>query len=147
MTDLKFPVLSPIIATLCLFGYASALQAQEAKPSGLAIELSAAEEQDGTCLMSFVVQNNHAQDIDSAVFETVLFGEAGQVARMTLLDFEQLPAGRMRVRQFRFDDMPCAGISRILINGAEKCSGTDLSAGACSDGLILSTRVKTELIG
>lgn len=147
MTDLKLPALSPIIASLCLFGFASLAQAQEAKPTGLSIELSAAEDQQGTCLMSFVVQNNHAQNIDSAVFETVLFGETGQVAHMTLLDFEQLPAGRMRVRQFRFDGMPCSGISRILINGAEKCSGTGLSEGACSDSLMLSTRVKTELIG
>ena len=146
MTHLKFPVLSPIAATICFLGLATLAQAQEDQ-TGISIELSAAEEQDGTCLMSFVVQNNHPQDIDSAVFETVLFGEAGQVARMTLLDFEQLPAGRMRVRQFRFDGMSCTAISRILVNGAETCTGSDLAANACTDDLKLITRVKTELIG
>lgn len=147
MTDPKAAVFSPILSALCLFGFVSFAQAQESSALGLSIELSAAEEQDGTCLMSFVVQNHHAQDIDSAVFETVLFGETGQVARMTLLDFEHLPAGRLRVRQFRFDGMSCAGISRILINGAEKCSGTGLRDNACSDNLMLTSRVKTELIG
>ena len=147
MTYSKRKTYTPIITMLTLLGLASMAQAQEAIPNGLSIELSAAEEQDGTCLISFVVQNNHSQDIDSAVSETVLFGEAGQVARMTLLDFEQLPAGRLRVRQFRFDGMTCAGISRILINGAETCTGTDLRSNACNDGLTLSSRVKTELIG
>lgn len=146
MTLSKLPVLSPIITAICLLGLAIPAQAQEQTP-GLSIELSAAKEQDGTCLMSFVVQNNHPQDIDSAVFETVLFGDAGQVARMTLLDFEQLPARRLRVRQFRFDGMSCAAISRILINGAETCTGTGLNADACTDDLKLITRIKTELIG
>jgi hypothetical protein len=139
-------VLGPIVTAICLLGLAIPAQAQEQTP-GLSIELSAAEEQDGTCLMSFVVQNNHPQNIDAAVFETVLFGDAGQVARMTLLDFEQLPAGRLRVRQFRFDGMRCAAISRILFNGAETCAGTDLTADACSGNLNLNSRVKTELIG
>jgi hypothetical protein len=139
-------VLSPIVASLCLLGLTTPVLAQE-NTVGLSIELSAAEEQDGTCLMSFVAQNNHPQDIDSAVFETVLFGESGQVARMTLLDFEQLPAGRLRVRQFRFDGMACTAISRILINGAETCTSTNLNANACTDDLKLITRVKTELIG
>lgn len=147
MTNLNIPVLSPIITALVIFGLAFSAQAEEPTTPGISIELSAAEEQDGTCLMSFLVKNSHAQDIDSAVFETVLFGDTGQVARMTLLDFEQLPAGRMRVRQFRFDGMNCAGISRILINGAESCTGTDLTEGACLHGLTLSTRVGTELIG
>lgn len=151
MTDLKRPVLSPIIAALFSLCFAHSALAEDSKTPGISpgisIELSAAEEQDGTCLMSFVVQNNHAQNIDSAVFETVLFGAAGQVARMTLLDFEKLPAGRLRVRQFRFDGMGCDAISRILINGAEKCDGDGLVDGACSDGLTLSTRVGTELIG
>jgi hypothetical protein len=146
MTYPLIKVLSPIVASLCVLGLTTPVLAQE-NTAGLSIELSAAEEQDGTCLMSFVAQNNHPQDIDSAVFETVLFGESGQVARMTLLDFEQLPAGRLRVRQFRFDGMSCTAISRILINGAETCTGTDLNANACTDDLKLITRVKTELIG
>ena len=111
----------------------------------LAIELSAADDVGGACRMSFLVQNGTGGDIAKAVYEMVLFGREGQVALMTLLDFQELPSGRPRVRQFQFQGLTCADISRVLINGAETCDGP--AAGACIDGLELSTRTGTELIG
>ena len=65
---------------------------------------------------------------------------------LTLLDFQDLPAGRMRVRQFHFADMPCAGIGRILINGASACKGEGLPAGACG-APSLTSRTGMELLG
>ena len=112
---------------------------------GISIELSAADTRDGACLVSFLVQNRHPEAIGKAVFETVLFGPDGQVAQMTLLDFQDLPAGRPRVRQFEFPGLACPEITRMLINGATTCDGPAESA--CIDGLHLSTRTGTELIG
>lgn len=114
---------------------------------GISLELSSAEDQDGSCRLSFVVQNGFAQNLDGLVYETVLFGDTGQVAQLTLLDFESVPAGRMRVRQFQFDGMACSTISRVLINGAERCLGEGLAPSACDAGLTLTTRTKTELVG
>ncbi|SPJ30695.1 hypothetical protein [Falsiruegeria mediterranea] len=122
--------------------------AQQAKPApGVAIELSATQDEGAGCRVSFLIQNRHPSDIASAVYETVLFGEQGQVVRMALLDFQELPADRPRVRQFHFPDMACAQISRVLINGAERCEAPGLDDKACVRDLDLSTRTKTELIG
>ncbi|MEX0304520.1 MAG: hypothetical protein AB3N24_19050 [Leisingera sp.] len=124
---------------------ASGAAAEEAAKPGVSIELSAAEPAGGACKLSFVVQNAHAADIGKAVYETVLFDAKGQVARLTLLDFQDLPAGRLRVRQFQFPQA-CEGISRVLINGADTCAGEGLPEGACSRGLTLSSKVM-ELAG
>ncbi|WP_027260097.1 hypothetical protein [Leisingera aquimarina] len=130
-----------LAATLAANGAA----AEDAAKPGISIELSAAEAAGDACKLSFVVQNTHAKDVDQAVYETVLFGAQGQVARLTLLDFQDLPAGRLRVRQFQFPQ-PCDGISRVLINGAGTCTGDGLPDGACSRGLRLSSKVM-ELAG
>ena len=153
MTFTQATSLSHVIA-LCAAGlFPLAAQGQSAEqeaapadgPKGLSIELSAADDVGSACRMSFLVQNGTGGDISQAVYEMVLFGGEGQVALMTLLDFQELPSGRPRVRQFQFEGLACADISRVLINGAETCAGAD--EGACIDGLELTTRTGTELIG
>jgi len=114
---------------------------------GVSIELSTAEMVGDACRLSFVVQNGHGQDIVSSVYETVLFSTAGQVAKLTLLDFQDLPAGRLRVRQFQFAGLACGEISRVLINGADTCEGDKLPDGACDKGLTLRSLTDMELIG
>lgn len=146
----------PVLALGCLIGIGSVVVAQESGDSSLppqrgattaiSMELSAAEEADATCKLSFVVRNGHAMDVAQAVYETVLFDGAGQVSRLTLLDFQDLPAGRLRVRQFQFPQA-CSDISRVLINGAETCEAPDLAEGACTQGLSLVSRIEMELLG
>ncbi|WP_254441380.1 hypothetical protein [Ruegeria arenilitoris] len=126
-------------------GLASAENTQDA--GGVTIELSSAVDQDQGCLLSFVVENAYPADIDGAVYETVLFGAQGEVALLTLLDFQDLPAGRPRVRQFKFAGLACNQISRILINGAQDCAYPGDPADACLSGLTLRSRLETELIG
>ncbi|MEP1330744.1 hypothetical protein [Pseudophaeobacter sp.] len=125
---------------------AGTVTAAAADTPGISIELSAVEEVGASCTLSFVVKNTHAKKIVQAVYETVLFDAQGQVARLTLLDFQDLPAGRLRVRQFQFPHA-CADISRVLINGAETCSAPGLSAGACSEHLQLQSHTEMELLG
>lgn len=126
-------------------GSASAENTQGA--GGVTIELSSAVDQEQGCLLSFVVENAHPADIGGAVYETVLFGAQGEVALLTLLDFQDLPAGRPRVRQFKFDGLACNQISRILINGVQGCAYPGDLADACLSGLTLRSRLETELIG
>lgn len=129
--------------------FGNALSAQEvpqAQLGAISIELSSTEEIGEDCKLSFVVTNGHDKDIAQVVFETVLFDSAGQVSRLTLLDFQDLPAGRLRVRQFQFPQA-CADISRVLINGAQTCSTAGLGQGACSQGLTVTSRTKIEVLG
>lgn len=124
-----------------------AVVAETVDKPGVSIELSAAELVGDACRLSFVVLNGHDQDIDNSVYETVLFNTAGQVAKLTLLDFQDLPAGRLRVRQFQFAGLACSDISRVLINGADTCEGDGLPDGACDKGLTLRSLTNMELIG
>lgn len=136
-----------VLLTLLPVLGAGFVSAQENESSGVSIELSASDARGEHCLLSFVAENTHAADITAAVYEVVLFGTKGEVALLTLLDFEELPAGRPRVRQFQFSDLACDGISRILINGVQECQIEDGTADACLSGLTLKSRLETEMIG
>ncbi len=114
---------------------------------GISLELSAAELRGQSCLLSFVAENTTNDDLAEVVFETVLFGAEGQVALLTLLDFEQLPVGRPRVRQFQFDGLSCDQISRVLINGAEQCQTKVGPTDACTDALRVKSRLNIDMIG
>lgn len=113
----------------------------------VSLELNTLETVDTACRISFLVQNGHAADIDKAVYETVLFDTGGGVARLTLFDFGTLPAARPRVRQFLVPGLDCAQIGRVLINGAETCTGADLPEAACTRDLDLRSRTDVEILG
>ena len=121
--------------------------AQEATAPHLSIELNALAQGAGGCTLSFLARNGHPGNIDRAVFEAVLFDKGGQVDRLMLFDFADLPAGRPRVRQFVVPDLGCDGLGRILFNGASSCEAEALGPAACSEGLELRTRTGVEVIG
>lgn len=138
------------LLALALAGIGNASLAQEASDTahaGLKIELNAAADMDGACRLSFLVENRLGAALSEAVFETVLFDATGAVDRLTLFDMRDLPAGRPRVRQFQIDDVSCARIGRILINGAQTCKGEGVEEGACMDDLDLTSRTDIELLG
>lgn len=123
-------------------------EVEAASPAGLSIELNAATTaESGGCTMSFLIENGRESDIAKAVFETVLFDTDGQVERLTLFDFGELPQGRPRVRQFTIPGKACDGFGRILFNGANTCEAGDLGEGACTEGLILGSRTDIEVLG
>ncbi|HEY9038884.1 MAG TPA: hypothetical protein VIN05_08070 [Roseovarius sp.] len=121
--------------------------AEEEIGAHLLIELNAVESQESGCKLSFLALNGHPADVSQAVFETVVFDAAGQVDRLTLLDFADLPAARPRVRQFMIQGMACGDIGQILFNGASTCEPADLGAAACEDGLMLESKVDIEVAG
>jgi hypothetical protein len=88
---------------------------------GLSLDLNATHPRDGACQLVFVGQNGTGADIAQLVLETVLFDPEGRVAAMTLLDLQDLPAGRLRVRSFEIGGLDCDGIGRLLINGISTC--------------------------
>lgn len=120
--------------------------AQESAPAAgpaIAMELNGLAPAGGGCRLTFVVSSSLASDIARAVYEVALFDPAGQVERLMTLDFQSLPAGRTRVRQFDLGDLACGAISRILINDATECAGEGLAPGACMRDL--RTRTATDV--
>lgn len=144
MTCFSFRIL-PLCAVLAaLPGQAFTETLQGARVS---VELNALEPVEDACRFSFMVQNGHGTDIDQAVYEAVLFDTDGRVDRLTLFDFGALPAARPRVRQFVVPGLACGDLGRLLINGADTCTGDGLPQDACTAGLMLSSRTDVEVLG
>lgn len=148
---------TPFLAACILVGMAGSAMAQDsATPAPhlaphlapqLSIELNALSQQDGACRLIFLVENTMGADLDSAVFETVLFTTEGSVERLTLFDFQTLPQGRPRVRQFDIPGTRCENIGRILINDVHSCTGEGIADEDCLKALKLTTKTAIEIMG
>ncbi|MWB79077.1 hypothetical protein GLS40_13640 [Pseudooceanicola sp. 216_PA32_1] len=125
----------------------SPVSAQDVQGAHVSIELNAVQQVEGSCRVSFLVQNGYAIDIEQAVYEAVLFDVDGRVDRLTLFDFGALPSARPRVRQFIVPGLACGSLGRLLINGAETCTGTNLPEDACGKDLDLRSRTDVEVLG
>jgi len=113
----------------------------------ISLELNAAQSFDTSCTLTFLVTNGLDTPIDGMTYETVLFDRGGQVNRLTLFNFGDLPPARARVRQFAVPDITCEGLGRIIFNGASICTVSGAPSDVCETGLILSTRTKIEVLG
>lgn len=136
-------LLAPMII---LVGSAAAAQEAAAEPA-LIVELNAAETTTDACRLSFLIRNEHAEDISGVIYETVLFGADGGVQQLTLFDFGALPSGRPRVRQFEVTGLGCADLGSILINGATTCDAGSLDPAICDTTLNLRSRTDIAVLG
>ena len=113
--------------------------AQEPAPA-LMLELNGAQPSDKGCRLTFVVTNNLGAELTKAAFEIALFNNAGVVDRLTVLDFNELPAGKTKVARFDLAGTDCGKISRVLINHATECSGAGIDPKACLSQLKPETK-------
>lgn len=119
--------------------------AQEAENSpatvpALVLELNGAQPSDKGCRLTFVVTNDLGAELTKAAFEIALFNDAGVVDRLTVLDFNELPAGKTKVARFDLAGTDCAKISRVLVNHATECTGTGIDPKACLSQLKPETK-------
>lgn len=140
---IKFAVVQAF--ALAAAGPASA-EGQTPEPS-LAIEINKAEQLEATCRLVFMTHNGLGADLTELSLETVLFDTEGGVERFTLFDFREVPAGKMRVRQFDLPDTQCSDIGKVLINGASACEGQGLTGGECIEHLDATSRIDMEISG
>lgn len=131
---------------LASLGLSGPAYAQDTPP-GIRIELNSMAEGDNACRLIFMVENGLSADIESAVFETVLLTTDGVVERLTLFDFQSLPQGTPRVRQFDLGGLACADLGRILFNGVQTCTINGMDPTACTTNLGFSSRTNVEVLG
>ncbi|KFB09819.1 hypothetical protein [Nitratireductor basaltis] len=133
-----------VITAAILSAVASAAPAQDAqtRSTALRIELNAAAPVDNACRLTFVATNGLEQDIGKAAFEFAIFNSDGLVERLSVLDFQDLPSGRTKVRQFDLANIACENVSRILVNDAKSCEGAEPTA--CLDQLEATTKAEIE---
>lgn len=137
-----------ICCFLCALGVIPAWAlAEETTSSRIHLELNTIQDTGSACRLTFVAQNQIGQDIDQAVFETVIFDGDGSVTLLSLFDFKDLPAGTPRVRQFDVPGTRCDALGRVLINGANTCTADGTEIDACRSALSVSSRIDLELLG
>lgn len=122
------------------FAAASPVSAQDAASPALLLELNATQPSDKGCRLTFVVTNNLGAELTKAAFEIALFNDAGVVDRLTVLDFNELPAGKTKVARFDLAGADCGKISRVLVNHATECLGTGVDPKACLSQLKPTTK-------
>jgi hypothetical protein len=113
---------------------------QEAAPPALVLELNAAQKSEQGCRLTFVVTNNLGADLSKAAFEIGLFDADGVVERLTILDFNELPAAKTRIVRFDLSGLDCTKISRALVNHATECAGDGIQPASCMRQLKTQTK-------
>ncbi len=84
--------------------------------------------------------------VDALRLDLVLFGTDGVIARRIALDVGPVQPGRMQVRPFELRDLPCDGISQILVNDALICKIGGADQTDCLDRVRTASRVSTKLV-
>lgn len=107
----------------------------------LVLELNAVAEQEAGCRITFVATNMLGADLSALVLEAVIFTPDGLVDRLALLDFQDLPQARPRVRQFDLPGLSCDRIGQVLINAVGTCTADGLPSAACTDAIQVASRV------
>lgn len=123
---LAIPVLLPALAA--------------AAEQNIMIELNSAENADGRCRLTFLIENKKDTAIDSIKFDLAVFNRDGIIHRRLASEFGPVRAMKTNVRTFPVDG-DCAQIGSVLVNDITAC--VPGNAGACLDALELSSRVKT----
>ncbi len=137
---------SCFILAAAFIAAASSVSAQEATAPAaaaapaLVLELNGVQPSDKGCRLTFVVTNNLGGELSKAAFEIALFNDSGVVDRLTVLDFNELPAGKTKVARFDLAGTDCARISRVLVNHATECTGSGIDPKACLSQLKPETR-------
>lgn len=110
----------------------------------LSIRLDQANPGADQCQLVFVLENGFATEFESLQAEVVLLTPESRVLRLSLLDFQSLPANGLRVRSFNLAGLDCGDIGRVLFNAMGPCAPLD--ARTCTAALQVSSSTEIEVL-
>ena len=113
--------------------------ATSAAEEKVSIQLNSVENTDNRCRLNFVIENKSQVRIESMKLDLVAFGGDGGILNRVIVEMGPIRSAKTMVRAFGVD-AECAHISALLVNDVVVC--TPGEAGACLDGLVLSSRVQ-----
>lgn len=116
----------------------------EAKTTPLSISLNALDTTENGCKLTFVIDNEMPETVESLKAEVALFDADGVIDRLTMLDFLTLPQGKMRVRQFELPGAGCDQIGGLLLNDIKVC---EAGGADCMANLQTSSKAGVEFNG
>ena len=101
------------------------------------IELNLAEDVQGKCRLSFVIENKSETAIESLKPDLVIFNREGVIARRLVAEMGPVNRAKTIIRTFEIEN-DCGEISSILINTLVACTPRDPAD--CVDVLVVSSR-------
>lgn len=120
------------------------LSLAQASDGALSIRLDQANPGADQCQLVFVLENGLATEFESLQAEVVFLTPESRVLRLSLLDFQSLPANGLRVRSFNLAGLDCSSIGRVLFNAMGPC--TPLDARSCTDALEVDSAIEIEVL-
>jgi hypothetical protein len=127
-----------LLASLFLLGVIVTAPFALAAAEPIRIELNLAENVQGKCRLSFVIENKSEAPIDSLKPDLVVFNREGIIARRLVAEMGPVYRSKTMIKTFEIEG-ECGQISSILINDLVSCTPRD--AGECLDRLVVSSRV------
>lgn len=112
----------------------------------ISVQLNDAETVNGSCRLTFVVRNTLPTPVKALGLDLVMFDTSDGVSGYAAIDFGELPAGKMRVRQYDVAKGDCTGISRVLLNEVRACDLQDAAQQDCLPLLRIDSRSEIDLI-
>jgi len=110
----------------------------------LSIRLDQANSGADQCQLVFVLENATETEFEQLQAEVVLLSRDARVLRLSLLDFQSLPANGLRVRSFNLPGLACADVGRVLFNAMGPCA--PLEPSACTASLTVSSDTNIEVL-
>jgi hypothetical protein len=134
-------------AVLALAPWAAIAQDTTTDSAGgrLAFQLNKAETKEGSCQLTFVIQNNTGTVIQKSIYNIAIVDTDGAISQLVNIEFRPLPVGRPKVQGFGIAGVPCENISAISINEFTECTTEDGTASdVCETAITQSSRIPIE---
>ncbi len=123
---------------------AAPTKAQEGR---LLVELNQLEDMEQGCRGAVVFTNEMDMTIQELAIEVAVFDHDERVKNLWLLPARNLAPGKIRVRQFLFQEDSCADIGSILLNDVVNCEvDGDLDPEECLARTSVSSRIDVPFI-
>ena len=135
----RVPQGPPFLLAFCL-----GLGLMPAASETLSIRLDQANPGADQCQLVFVLENGFATEFEGLQAEVVFLTTESRVLRLSLLDFQSLPANGLRVRSFNLAGLDCAGIGRVLFNSMGSCAPLD--GRSCTAALKVASATHIEVL-
>jgi hypothetical protein len=117
-----------------------------AETGNLSIELNKAEDRDGNCVATFVVENGLGQQLDRFNLDLFVFDSKGVISRQVLLDLAPLRKDKTTVARFVLTDDACADTAKVLVNDIPACRASDGQELDCLKNLAVFSRSRIQLV-
>lgn len=111
-----------------------------AEPLGIDIELNKLEPNEGACRAYLMLENQTDSDFETLKLDLVLFDGEGIVAKRLAVETAPLPAGKMSLKVFDVDGLPCERVGRVLLNDLLACADATGARDDCMGLMSLSVR-------